>query len=37
MQKRGHKPPFFDNILNIEIKLKKPTAVSRKERHTVSI
>lgn len=22
MQKRGHKPPFFDNILNIEIKFK---------------
>ena len=38
MQKRGHKPPFFD-IINTEIKfkIKKPTAVSRKKRHTVSI
>lgn len=37
MQKRGHKPPFFD-IINTEIKfkIKKPTAV-RKERQTNTV
>lgn len=38
MQKRGQAPRFFA-ILKTEIKfkIKKPTAVSKKTRHTVSI